>query len=77
MKLCAHCGAPIRYVREAGGWLHSLPLGEFRLSRRELQDILADPPPRSAVLNRQTYIHPAEPRKPGRPKLQEVFAHAL
>lgn len=61
--LCAHCGAPIRFVRPAGGYLHSLPLGEFRLSHRELQDILADPPPPHHVLTRQTYIHPAEPKR--------------
>jgi hypothetical protein len=59
--LCAHCGAPIRFVRAAGGWLHSRPLAEFIVSRREVQDIAADPPPKGFVLHRQTYIHPAQP----------------
>ena len=66
--LCAHCGAPIRYVKEAGGYLHSLPLADFRISRREVQDILADPIPPKAPLHRQTVIHPATPgRRNGTP----------
>lgn len=58
---CRHCGAPIHHVREAGGWLHAEPLGRFRLSRRELQDVLTDPPRAHAPLHRQTLIHPAQP----------------
>lgn len=63
MKLCAHCGQPVRYVREAGSWLHALPLAEFRISRREVQDILLDPPRAGWHNRRQTHIHPAEPGK--------------
>ena len=61
--LCAHCGAPVRYVKKAGGYLHTEPLAALRVSRREADDIRRDPPPAKHVLTRQTYIHPAEPRR--------------
>ena len=61
--LCAHCGAPIRYMPEAGGFLHSRPLEDFLVSRREADDIHRDPPRPKQVLHRQTYIHPAEPKR--------------
>lgn len=59
--ICRWCGAPIRYVREAGGYLHVAPLGDFRISRREADDIHADPPRYKQVLHRQALIHPAQP----------------
>jgi len=59
--LCAHCGAPVVWKRTTGGWLHAAPLAELRVSRRELQDILADPPPKGLELRRQSHIHPAQP----------------
>ena len=59
--LCAFCGAPIRYVRPAGGYLHTQPLADFVLSRREAQDIHQDPPRAKEPLHRQTLIHPATP----------------
>jgi hypothetical protein len=58
---CRWCGQPVRNVKEAGGWLHSLPLAEFVISRREAQDIHHDPPRAAEVLHRQTVIHPAQP----------------
>lgn len=61
MKTCRHCGAPITASKMAGGWLHALPLGRFRLSHAEYVDIVTDPPRKGAVLHRQTYIHPAAP----------------
>lgn len=61
MTLCRYCGEPLKYVKQAGGWLHAGPLAQFRISRREVQDIKADPPRRNQVLHRQTVIHPARP----------------
>lgn len=63
VKACAHCGAPIKYAKRAGGYLHSEPLASFRISRREAADIHADPPRPKRVLHRQTRIHPAQPRR--------------
>ncbi len=64
MRTCAHCGHPIHYVKEAGGYLHSLPLADFRISSREADDIRHDPPRSGQVLHRQTLIHPAQPAVP-------------
>jgi hypothetical protein len=62
--LCVHCGKPVKWVRTAGGWLHAAPLGEFRISRREADDVHADPPRRGhQPLHRQTVIHPAQPER--------------
>ena len=61
--LCAHCGAPIKYNRFAHGYLHEEPLGEFRLSRREADDVHRDPPRYREPLHRPTVIHPAEPAR--------------
>ena len=58
---CRWCGAPLKYVHSAKGWVHTQPLADFRLSRREADDIRRDPPPAKAELGRQTYIHPAQP----------------
>ena len=63
MKLCRHCGAPITASKMAGGYLHSRPLEDFRLSHAEYRDIITDPPRKGQVLHRQTYIHPAQPRR--------------
>ena len=63
MKLCRHCGAPITASKMAGGWLHSRPLGLFRLSHAEYADIVNDPPRYKEALHRQTYIHPAQPAR--------------
>jgi hypothetical protein len=77
MKLCAHCGALIRFNSLARGWLHAAPLGRLRISRREQQDIYSDPPLKGRELHRQTVLHPAQPRKPGRPKSIGEFDHAM
>lgn len=61
MYPCRWCGQPVKHVKAAGGWLHALPLAEFKISRRELQDILEDPPRAQEPLHRQTVIHPAQP----------------
>ena len=61
MKLCRHCGADIKYIRTVKGWLHAGPLAELRVSRRELQDVLADRPQFHRELHRQTVLHPAQP----------------
>jgi hypothetical protein len=58
---CRYCGAPVRFVRLAGGWVHTRPLAEFRISQREASDIRNDPPPARRELNRQPHIHPAQP----------------
>jgi hypothetical protein len=58
---CRNCGAPVKWVRKAGGWVHTRPLAAFKLSRRERADILADPPHAGHELHRQTVIHPAQP----------------
>jgi len=58
---CRWCGAPVTFKGKSGGWLHTAPLAEFRISRRELQDILADPPRPGLELHRQSHIHPAQP----------------
>lgn len=59
--LCAHCGAPIRYSRPVGGYLHAEPLADLRVSRREADDIRRDPPGPKFWKRRQTYLHPASP----------------
>ncbi len=58
---CRHCGAPIHFVREAGGWLHASPLAFLRVSHSEATDIHANPPHKDEVLHRQTFLHPAQP----------------
>lgn len=58
-RFCGACGGPIKYVRWAHGYLHDLPLGLMRVSRREAQDIHADPPRDGEPLDRQSYLHPA------------------
>lgn len=54
---CAYCGAPIHFVRKAGGWLHSQPLAELRVDRWERQDVLSDPPRAGEELHRRTVLH--------------------
>jgi len=61
MHPCRWCGQPVKQVKAAGGWLHALPLAEFKVSRRELQDILEDPPRPGWYHHRGTHIHPAQP----------------
>lgn len=58
---CRYCGAPVAFHPTAKGWVHTRPLAEFRLSHRELDAVLADPPPPGQPLIRKTHIHPAQP----------------
>jgi hypothetical protein len=58
-RFCGVCGGPIRYVRRFHGYIHDAPLGMMRVSRREAQDIHADPPRYQRPLHRQTVLHPA------------------
>lgn len=59
MRFCEYCGGPIKWVRRFHGYIHDAPLSLYRVSRREAQDIHADPPREGKPLHRPTLLHPA------------------
>jgi hypothetical protein len=58
---CKWCGAPVHFNRYARGYVHTEPLALLRVSRREADDVHADPPRYQQWLHRQTVLHPAQP----------------
>lgn len=62
--ICRECGAPIRFVREAGGYLHTEPLALMRVSHYEAADVMAAPPDRFKQRgNARSLLHPATPER--------------
>lgn len=61
MASCRWCGAPIKHSKTAGGWLHSLPLGQLRVGHWEVLDVRLNPIGPCRPLKRETVLHPAQP----------------
>ena len=60
METCRYCAQPI-HLAQLGGYVHSRPMAELRVTVEEVSAIRADPPLAGKALDRGSMLHRAQP----------------